>query len=424
MSQYRAHTHIARVDVEAVKGDLNADFNTEAVDIPCFDPSWKGDYQAIENAATRQDLGEHAPGAAHSFEVNECKFSTQMQGLGGIGAPVLQAVAPGQAIALGGVFGVDAQASARRSTGSTVKAASTPTVEEVIETDAGNHAVNQLVPFLGSVSGKYYVRPVITYATDTMTLGLNLPAADLPAVGSIIPGGSNVEWYDDTVAANLASIQAELVGQTTSDNERFLGMNGTASIPEKGPNEAPQLDLTFRAMQFNDLFVRAQSPSVVPLPYAHAGGEFLIAPYGSKVYTPIPELRLAIDFGATYGALEDHNDEDRGIEGWMRDNVQTRITLTVPQEFASPAGSSSGKTNFRESWRHNKLSDTPDRYHMLFSYGLKTIGRMFTIYFSDVFIADMIDTNATVNTRRAEKAVFGLLANSDATTPRVMALFS
>jgi len=423
MAEHRANTHVVEVDVEVAWAVLNGDFTTESLQLHAFDVTPTTESPEKENPANRQDLGEHAPTVGYNYEVNELKASVTMQGLGGIGAPVLQAVATAQAIALGGVFGVDPQASARNSTGSTVKAASTPTVDSIEETDAANHAVNQIVPFLSDSDDKWRARPVVTYASDVMTLAMNLPAGELPIVGAVIPGATNLEWYDGAIAAALASIQAESIGQDEDDNSRFLGMNGDLSIPEVGPNEVPKFDLTFRAGFGQDLFSRAQVKEIVTLPYVAAGGEFLIAPFGSKVFTALPTNRIGIEFGATYEPLEDFLDEIKGIDGWWRPDVKTRISLTLPQEMASPAGSTSGATTYKECWRNRKIVETPDRWHLLFSWGQGQIGRSFTLYFGDVMQIEKPSSTENINGRRANKMMFAPLANSTSTMPRVMGAF-
>lgn len=417
MTTVRANTHRVDIDIEQSFGTLNGDFDTDKDQLYAYNVSHSLERPAIENPALRQDTREHAPGLGFRYPDASLAFTVALLGLGSA-ATASQADHTAQSKALGSVFGVDAEASSRRSSGSTVEASPSPTTTTFTEADVGNHAVDQLVPV--EIGGVYYVRPITGYSSGAITLGIALPSA--PSSGDGLLGASNVEWNDEA-SADLETYQLELIGKSTDDNYRILGGVASCSFPERGVNEAPEMALTYRLADAVDLFSKSVSPTVAPLPYAAHGGELLLAAQGSTEYVSLKHARIGLEIGATYGPKQDYSDEEKAIEGWFRADTQTRCTLTMSKEedISALTNLSSGASTIRESWRAGWTSATPDRYQILWSSGRKQGGRGFTVHLADVVMIEPPTTDSETNGRKTQQVVFAPLIGGD--TPRIMAAF-
>lgn len=427
MPGQRAATHTVEVMVETTFATHSAPaFAAGAQKIDGYAVSQVAERSALEQGANRQDLGTHAPGQGYSFPDGNLTVTCAVQGAGGTGYPApLTAAVNGQAQAMSSVFGSDATAASRLSTGDTVQAVPAPASTAFDEGTQDNHGADQIIA-VADASGNFHARPIFAYGTgasggnnESIDLAIQLPFT--PAVGASLPGAVNLEWTDGDSAA-LTTVQAEVLGLSNADNFRHLGMVGSCSMPEKAINEVPELVFNWRVATFNDLFAATRTPHIVPLPYTAGGGEFMIAARtgsAGAIPTYLTLARVGIDFGADYFVAEDANSESIGIEGWQRnDGTKTTISLTLPQDDTPPAGITSGATSYRESWRYGRTSnDGPDRFQLFFSWGLKQIGRGFSVYFPDV-IMDAPPEQAEVDGRRAMKYMFTPLANGD--SPRAI----
>lgn len=417
----RAATETVDLDIETTFATLNGDFDTEKKRLYAYDLTQVCEYPEKEHAAMRQDLGEHATTVGYPFEVSELKHKCAMIGLDQAYTST-QAEATGLCIAVGLQFGVDVTATSRRSTGTTIAAASSPTVTSIEETDADSHADGQLLAVTQD-DGTIEVRHITGYAAGVATIFPELSTP--PSEGNSLPGGVHAEW-SDADSGSLPTAQAEVLGFGVEDNVRHLGLgpNGLR-IPEKSVNEVAEFEIDWRTALFNDLFAKTRTLSVVPLPYVQGGGEWLLGARGQAGYSDLvvlKSLRVGIEWGSGLFELEDHGDKDKGIEGWDRggDSNQS-LSLTVPDDTAAPTGLASAVSTLRESYRA-KLDGVIDRFFFLGTWGCQA-GRMFTVYFPDLTMttkpekAELSTTGGT--SRKAYKYMFAPLAGGDSPRCRV-----
>lgn len=412
----RAATHVCDLDPEQVFSVLNGDFDTDKKRLYLYDVNQVHELPRIDHGAARQDLGEHTPGQGLAYTIGDLSGTSAMLGLGQAYTET-QAVPDGQCIALGMLFGVDPQATGRRSTGSTAAAGATSLV--VTEADSGNHAVGQLVA-IEMPSGEYIVRPCTGYAAGEMTFSHEFP--EVPAENAVVAGGVSIEW-DDGDSGALPTATAELIGLSAADHVRHRGaIPASLSIAEKGPNEVPEMAWKWRVADFDDLFSKSRTLSVVPLPYVTGGGEYLLGARGETTYTLLRRARVGIEINGGIDALEDIC-SDIGLSGWDRyDDHQIRVTITIPDDQEFPADLLSTATTGRGSWRAGRSSTgMADRFFAQFTWGRRILGRLVSFYFPDLVMVEP-PARATVSKARAFKYTFAPLSGGD--SPRMRALIS
>lgn len=342
------------------------DFDTAKIRIATWDVGTSFSRETIENQTVRVDFGDHKAGLGLTYPASELSFSTYADGLGTAAGDASAATITALGHLLAGCLG----GTPAHSTGSTVKAASSPTTTSVAETDAGNHAENTLVPFGVAADGKVYVRPVATYATDTMTLLMALPTA--PTVTTdVIYGATNIK---DAQTAGY-TLQGEVLGKNASQSYDYFGAVGNLSIPEAAPGEAQTLAFSFQIAKFSHQVGTTQVAPSAARPLVSAGGEFLIANHGSTATTELSVLRSSLETGRTYVADPDANDTD-GLCGWVVTDQELRLTLTVKDADTPPSG---GASTWRGSWESADDS-TDNNFHILHNFGQTTAGRLFSFY--------------------------------------------
>ena len=286
-------------------------------------------------------------------------------------------------------------------TGSTVAAVSgftagdNDTGDAVKETDAANHADDTLVAFVDD-NGDVRVRPVGTYATDTMTLLMNLPSA--LSAGNVIHGGVNIQSAEDS----LFVIQGELLGKNTAQHYDFMGSVGNFSLPEMTEGDAQTIQFTHKIADFARYQSGTQAAPSILRPLVNAGGEFLIAKFGKHTGTNLDLLRVGIETARTYAADPDAN-ATIGICGWVLTDQQTRITLHVRDTATMPSGFS--VSNYFSSFGSNTA--TENDYHLLLNWGRKVAGRIFSLYFPRIHLV-MEPEPVDIDGIAAQKLTFAL----------------
>jgi hypothetical protein len=413
----RTATETVDIDIEDTLATLNGDFDTAKKRVYAYDLTQVCEYPEKEHDAYTQDLGENAPTVGYPYEISEMKHKCALIGLDQAFTST-QAEANGLALAIGLQFGVDCSASSRRSTGTTIAAASSPTVTSVEETDADSHAVGQLMS-VEQADGSYRVRLITGYTAAVATLFPELPAP--PAEGAALPGGVHAEWSDADAAA-LPTAQAEVLGFNLNQHRRHLGLapNGMR-IPEKGVSEVTELEFDWRTTDFNDLFSKTRVPSLVPLPTIQGGGEWLLGARGEDAYADLvvlKELRVGFEFASGLFELEDHGNCDIGLEGWGRgEGARTVLTLTVPDDTAAPTGLTSGESTLRESWRARKRHIL-DRFFFLGTWGCMH-PKQFTVFCPDLVMVGAPQIASVGKGRPALKYMFAPISGGDSPRCRV-----
>lgn len=358
----RSGTHVLSVAVETAFNTENSPFTVQSLATWDLGPGLKN--QPIENQAVRVELGEQKPGLGITHPDSELTFSTYVAGLGTAAGDATAATATAMTTLIAGCLGGTPAAS----TGSTVKAASSPTTTSVAETDAANHAANTLVGFQ-KPDGTVEVRPVAGYATDTMTLLMALSSA--PDEGDVIYGGMNVK----NVESSLTTIQGQAVGKNTAQNYKLYGSVGNFTLNEAAESEAQTLSFSLKAGSFTRYESLTQTAPTLSRPLVNAGGEYQIAKYGNTAGDALDLMRVGIDLGREYTADPAANDSD-GLCGWVLTNQQTRITLLVRDTETMPTGFS--VSNYFSSF--NDTDETENDYHILLNFGQKVAGKIFSIY--------------------------------------------
>lgn len=413
----RTATETVDIDIEDTLATLNGDFDSVKKRIFAYDLTQVCEYPEKEHAAMKQDLGDNSPTVGYPYEISELKHKCALIGLDQAFTST-QAEANGLALAIGLQFGVDCSASSRRSTGTTIAAASSPTVTSVEETDADSHSVGQLIN-VAMPDGTYEVRHIIGYAAGVATLFPEL--SGVPAEGAALPGGVHAEW-SDADAGQLPTAQGEVLGFSLHQHRRHLGLapNGMR-IPEKGVSEVTEFEFDWRTTDFDDLFSKTRVPSVVPLPTIQGGGEWLLGARGEDAYADLvvlKELRIGIEFASGLKELEDHGNKDIGLEGWDRgEGARTVLTLTVPDDTPAPTGLTSGVSTLRESWRKRR-EGILDRFFFLGTWGCAH-PKQFTLYCPDLTMVGAPQIASVGNDRPALKYMFAPLSGGDSPRCRV-----
>lgn len=358
----RSGTHVLSVAVETAFNTENSPFTVQSLATWDLEPGLKN--QPIENQAVRVELGEQKPGLGITHPDSELTFSTYAAGLSSAAGDGVAATATALTTLIAGCLGGTPAAS----TGSTVKAASSPTTTSIAETDAANHAANTLVGFAQD-DGTIEVRPVAGYSTDTMTLLMALSTA--PSEGNVINGGMNIK----NVETSLSTIQGQAVGKNTAQNWKFYGSVGNFTLAEAAESEAQTLQFSFKAGSFTRYESLTQTAPTLARPLVNAGGEYLIGKYGSTATSTLDLMRVGIDLGREYTADPAANDSD-GICGWVLTNQQTRITLHVRDTESMPSGFT--VTSYFGSF--NDTDETENDYHILLNFGQRVGGKILSIY--------------------------------------------
>jgi hypothetical protein len=172
---------------------------------------------------------------------------------------------------LGIIFGN----SAMIATGSTLTGTGTATAPTT--TDSGTLLPGQLV-FIGSLGdgkGEGQCYPVVTHATTTLTLGIDLQAT--PGAGNVRYAGAMVYPHSDATTSNITGIRMAIA----SANCQYL-MHGSfptaVSISGLNPGEVPMLEVTWKAAWFE--YKNSTFPTAVASdsfnPAATAAGSFVV----------------------------------------------------------------------------------------------------------------------------------------------------
>jgi len=409
MARKRAGTHAIRIEGEATFGTIPASFPTNADPIQAWGISVSNKQSEFPNEAVMTDLGQHETGYGPSHDENELTFSTYMEGLGTAAASTVQAIATAfttlHEISLGGTVNL--------STGATVEPTATagaPNSTVLVEsTINGNQTANSLVCFLDASSDPH-VRPVSTISgTDGMTLLMELPA--IPADSSVIYGGAGVQFAEQTTQTGYY----EAIGKSTAsgdDDHEGTGCVATFGWAEVNGNQPQTLSWTVKSGDFVEDGSVTSSTQVAPTnarPIALAGGDFLIAAYGSSAVSNIDLSGSAFTLNREWSADEAPNEQDN-IEGWTCLNCPAELTIFMKPTAATPTGITA--STYRAAWISGG-SET--LYHMLFQFG-RVVGNVVAYYFPRMRMSKKPE-RVERNGKTAQKLtfVFAQGANSTAT---------
>jgi hypothetical protein len=350
-----------------------ADFESVKQKIPTWNVSTNLQNAPIENQASRAaDLGKHEAGIGLPFDESSIGFSTYCYGygsaLGNGDSPVIDTCVMAQLMGacLGGApTGVD---------GTTVKAATSPTTTSVAETAAGNNFAGSFIAWKSGAST--YLRPIGTYAIDTMTLLMALPSAPAPA--DVLNGLVSVIMTEDAMAHVL---QGDVLKRNTTDAAKagqmyeYFGAVGNFTLPEVGVAEAQTIDFELKVGRFTRYNQKARTAPASTRPTVTAGGEFLLARFGTTATTALRFLNVSVSPGRSY--IPDPNANSAyGINGWVLGDQDTVVTVTVHDDQAVPSGFTA--TNFPALFASGGAEN---RFHLLLSYGNKVAGKIFALYF-------------------------------------------
>lgn len=342
------------------------------------------DYEVIENPAYTTDIADHEPIKGLVYPNASLGFTVHPQGLGGSGAgDTVAATANAVTKLVGGVFGQ----SPDLSTGDTVQAAPSPTVSQFTEGTDTNHGVGQLVAV--GLSTGIEVRPITTYSTAAITLGIKLSAA--PSASDVLYGGANLKWSDNP--ASFYYIQTRVLGADKHLNKECLGQVGNLTIPEVGPNELPTLQFEFKVADFNDVFTDTRTDPSAYRASPLAGGQFIIAAEGvEQDYMRFCTGRISVNFNADYDPVECAHDTASGIAGWRRTKGKPEVTIVLPHDSdPSAAATASGSgglgltpDNWRAIWR-DESNDDENAFQILAQYGTSA-GSIFAFWFRSLYL--------------------------------------
>lgn len=318
----------------------------------------------IENQVTRADLGSNQPGVGLPCDNSTLNFSCYPQGVGVVGStlgasdgetPVANAFTYLLEASLGGTAVV--------TDGTTIKAASTPTATEVKETDAGNHASNGIVAVEdvrsgAAYTGKLVARPYNTYATDTMTLLMALPAALVSAMaaGDTIFGGLQVT----STEIPTQTLQGDILGYRASHNFEFFGAIFNFSIGEVENGEAPVFSFEGKIGSYTRDIATSRTSVNSLRPVVLAGGEFILAKYGTTTVTYLQCLKFGFNLNRTWTKQSGQN--IYGISGWVLTNQASELVLYVEDNATVPSGFTS--TTYQQIFDDLALDENQFHYQM------------------------------------------------------------
>jgi hypothetical protein len=397
---YRAGTGVVSVLEETSWATKDGSFEANKQQVNLWNLNTNLMNAAIENQAARvSDLGKHEAGFGLAHE-STFGFSTYAYGLGTPAGDGDTPLVTFCAHLLGACLGAAPVAV----DGDTVKAASVPTTTSVPQTTAGNLAARRFLAH--TVAGVTYVRPILSYATDTATLALALPSAPTP--GDVLQGQVSIVQSEDAMAHVL---QGDILKRNTTDAAKagqmyeFFGSVGNFTLPEVGVGDAQTIDFEMRTSYFTRYANKARVAPTSRRPVVAAGGEFLLAKFGNTAGTELRFLNASVSLGRTYTADPAVN-EDIGINGWVLTDQDTSVTITVHDDQAMPSGFSAA--NFPEAF---ELGSGENRWHLLMVYGRKKAGQIMALYFPCLQM-EREPEDVDVNGLQAWKLTFSLVAGT------------
>jgi hypothetical protein len=378
-----------------------ADFEAVKQKIPTWNLQTNLQHAPIENQAARSaDLGKHEAGKGLAFEESSISFSTYCYGYGSelddLDVPVLDTCVMAQLLA--GALG----ATPYLVDGTTVKAATVPTTTVIAETNAGNNRAKGFIAH--KLAGRTYVRPILSYAVDEMTLALALPAA--PTAGDVLNGMIGINMTEDAMGHVL---QGDVLKRNTTDAAKagqmyeYFGAVGNFTLPEVGVAEAQTIDFELKVGRFTRYNQKARTAPTSTRPTVTAGGEFLLAKYGNTAGTALRFLNASVSLGRTYVADPDAN-SDYGINAWVLTDQDTVVTITVHDDQALPAGFTAD--NFPDCFNDG---GSENRFHLQLAYGNKYAGKILALYFPCLQL-EREPEDVVINGLQAWKLTFSLVA--------------
>lgn len=402
-SGYRSGTGVLAILEEnsgfAVK---EAGFEASKVQVNLWNLTTNFQNAAIENqAAMTADLGKHEAGIGVAFEESTFSFDTYAYGLlTAAGDGVTPTVtASFLANLLGACLGGVPTAVA----GDTVDALATPTTTSVQQTTAGNLAAKKFL--CHTTGGLTYVRPILSYATDTATLALALPAA--PTAGDVLQGQISIVMSED---ASAHVLQGEILKRNTTDAAKagqmyeFFGSVGTFSLPEVNVTEPQTISFEMRCAKFTRYANKARVAPTSKRPSCTAGGEYLLAKYGNTAGLALKFLSFGCTLGRDYTGDPRANDAI-GIGGWILTGQDTVITCVVHDDESMPTGFSAA--NYPAAFA---AGGDENRWHIQVTFGNKVAGKILVFYFPCLQL-EREPEDIDVNGLQAWKLTFSLVAN-------------
>jgi hypothetical protein len=377
MTLTRAGTHAIRIDKESTFGVEPGSFDVNKLSIVAWDIAVTGKKEDIPNQGVRTDLYEHetAEGLAKDGGTG-INFSSYVEGLGA-GAEAdngTLAVATAFTRFMECCLGSDSSAN----TGSTVKAASSPTTTVVEETDAGNHAVREFAGFITPTTSRVQARFIQAYSTDEMTLPI--PLDEAPAVGADIYGAITIAFQED----HDVSCFFEAIGKNKYQNYEIGGAVGTFSLPEVAASKPQTINWQIVAHSFVELPVVSQVAPTNTRAQTNAGGEFLILKSGNQTTLDATKDKLkwarwTLELGTTLDSDEDCNSYDIGYDGVTKTDLQMRLTLLLREGVAMPTGFSSA--TYREGYIAGGAENS---FQIQLTFGQETAGKICVFYFPEM----------------------------------------
>lgn len=368
-------------------------------------PTWNLNSAALRNAsienqaARNADLGKHEAGLGLGLD-STYSFSTYAFGLGTAAGDGDTPTTP----AMGHLLGACLGGSPTAVDGDTVKAASSPTTTSVPQTTAGNLAARR---FLAHNDGtNTYVRPILSYAMDTATLALALPAA--PDPGDVLNGQVSIVQSEDAMAHVL---QGDLLERNTTDAAKaawmyeFFGSVGNFTLPEVGVAEAQTIDFEMRVGRFTRYNQKSRTAPTSRRPLHAAGGEYLLAKYGNTAGLALKFLNIGVSLGRTYTPDPDANSQ-YGLQGYVLTDQDTSVMVTVHPDQSMPTGFTAA--NFVEAFQ---LGSSENRFHLMCAFGKRTAGGIFALYFPCLQLNGEPE-NVDINGLQAWKLTFSLVAGT------------
>jgi hypothetical protein len=242
---------------------------------------------------------------------------------------------------LGIIFGN----SAMIATGSTLTGAGTANAPTT--TDSATLLPGQLVPLgaLGDGKGEGQFYPVVSHATTTLTLGVDLQAS--PGAGNVRYAGAMVYPHSDATNTNITGIRMAVA--TANCQYLMHGAFATAvSITGFNPGEVPALEVTWKAAWFE--YKNSTFPTAVAgdsfNPAATAAGSFVVNTVGTTTNTSTTrrvyrDMSVDINIGTIecrgpggFNAYQDIVGAKRGEDSckvtWSEYAEATTTTPTLP----------------------------------------------------------------------------------------------
>lgn len=350
---------------------------------------------AVENPTSRtQDQGEGE--AAYGLVATNSSFSLTTPAVG-LGTPSTSGAAPtldALAILLASCMGE----APRLIEGSTVKTGSTPTTTSVEITDAANVEVGDVVGFINPTTAKVQWRRIDNKAVDVLTLNMALdeaPAVDSTIFGSITHKLTNSADYP--IQGDILNVR----GAASAQNYEFLCSVGSFTLPEAAVGEAQMISFQHKvgAANFN-VTTAAGDPQDNRLGIS-AGGEFLLAKFGSTDALKLRFVKISVEQSREY-VMDPYGNSDDGIGGWMAKPASVRVMVYVHDDQGLPPGFTA--STWLEAF---KIGGEQNRFHGQFNWGQGVAGNAFGLPISCMHLVSP-PVEADVNEIAAIKLTFGL----------------